>query len=103
MIQKFANPERNAEFCYVSRGRVYFIETRRPTAPCRNVRPVICEKKPTHTTIYFWPYENRSSKRILHFTMKTGLSVVAVSGARGYVRNVRITGAIHTSTSGINL
>jgi hypothetical protein len=74
MIQKCANPECGAEFRYVSRGRLCSFELRQPIAPCRDVPPAICERKPSHAAIS------------LHFTMKTGLSVVAVSetaGSRG--------------------
>jgi hypothetical protein len=86
MIQKCANPECEAEFRYISRGRLFSFELRNPTAPCRDVPRAICEKKPSHATIHFWLCENCSSKLKLHFTMKTGLSVVAVpetAGLRG--------------------
>ena len=86
MIQKCANPECDAEFLYVSRGRLFSFELRHPIAPCRDVPPAICERKPSHAAIHFWLCENCSSTLSLHFTMKTGLSVVAVSetaGSRG--------------------
>ena len=86
MIQKCANPECDAEFRYVSRGRLSSFELRHPIAPCRDIPPAICERKPSHAAIHFWLCENCSSTLSLHFTMKIGLSVVAVSetaGSRG--------------------
>ena len=74
MIQKFANSERNAGFCHVSRACACSFEIRHSIVRCRNFRPAIREKKPTHTIIYFWLCENGSSQSFLHFTMKTGLS-----------------------------
>ncbi len=83
MIQKCANPKCDVEFLYVSRGRLFSFELRHPAVPCRDVPPAICERKPSHATIHFWLCENCSSKLSLHFTMETGLSVVAVSGTAG--------------------
>ena len=83
MIQKCANPECDVEFRYASRGRLFSFELRHPAALCRDVPPAICERKPSHATIHFWLCENCSSKHSLHFTMGTGLSVVAVSGTAG--------------------
>ena len=45
MIQEFANPERNAGFCHVSRSCVCPFEIRHPIVRCRNVRPAIREKE----------------------------------------------------------
>ncbi len=83
MIQKCANPECDAEFRYVNRGRVFSFEIRHPAAPCRDVPLAICERKPSHATICFWLCENCSSKLSLHFTMKTGLSLVTVPETAG--------------------
>jgi len=83
MIHKCANPECDVEFRYVSRGRLFSFELRHPTAPGRDVPTAVCERKPSHATIHFWLCENCSSKLSLHFTMKTGLSVVAVSETAG--------------------
>ncbi len=83
MIQKFANSERNAGFCHVSRACACSFEIRHSIVRCRNFRPAIREKKPTHTIVYFWLSENGSSKPILHFTMKTGLSVHASTSGVG--------------------
>lgn len=78
MIQKCANPECDAEFRYVSRGRLFSFELRHPAMPCRDVPSAICERKPSHATINFWLCGNCSSKFSLHFTREAGLSVTAI-------------------------
>lgn len=83
MTQKCANPECNAEFRFASRGRVFSFELRKPIAPCRDVPPAICKKKPSHAAIHFWLCENCSSRLSLRFTMETGLSIVAISKPNG--------------------
>lgn len=103
MIQEFANPERNARFCNLSRSCTYSSEIRHSIVRYRNFRPAIREKKPIHTIVYLWLSQKGSSKLILHFPMKTDLSAAAASETRGSVRNIRIAGAIHASTSGIDL
>ena len=76
MVQKCANPQCDAEFRYASRGRVFSFELRNPQAPCHDVPRAICERKPSHATIYFWLCERCCSKFTLRFAMETGLSVV---------------------------
>lgn len=83
MIQKCANSECDAEFRYVSRGRLFSFELRNPTAPCHDVPANICERKPSHATIHFWLCENCSSSLTLCFTRETGLSVVSKTAGSG--------------------
>lgn len=87
MIQKCANPGCNIEFRYAGRGHLFSFEIRHPTAPCHDVPKVICEKNPSHATIHFWLCESCSRTYSLHFTNKTGLSLVPREKTPTHVRN----------------
>lgn len=83
MVQKCANPQCDAEFRYVSRGRLFSFELRNPGAPCHDVPQAICERKPSHATVSFWLCEGCCSHFTLQFARETGLSVVPIRGKTG--------------------
>lgn len=76
MVGKCANPECAAEFRYANRGKLFAFEIRHPSGPCRDVPPTICEKKPSHALVHFWLCENCARTLTVHFTAKTGVSVM---------------------------
>ena len=100
MIQKLANPERNAGFCHVSRSCVCSFEIRHPIVRCRNVRPAICEKEADPYNYLLLALRERlittcpplhNENRFIRCNLLRDL---------GFAWNVRIAEAVHASASG---
>jgi hypothetical protein len=95
VIRKCANPGCDVEFRSSHEGRLFPFEIKNPTEPCRDVPPLICEKKPGRATVYFWLCERCCGQSTLQFTVNTGLRLTPACSEQGPDRktNVRANAA----------
>ena len=55
---------------------MYRFDLRRPLEPCRDVPNAICEKKPSHASVYFWLCGGCSRQYALRFSPLDGIAIV---------------------------
>lgn len=75
MVEKCANPNCETTFRYSSSGRLFAFEIRSPSAPCKDVPRIICEKHPSHATVYFWLCEQCCLDYVLRFKVDQGVQL----------------------------
>lgn len=80
MISHCANPDCKLPFHYLRGGRLYRIDIRHLTTPCRDVPNFICSMKRSHASVFFWLCEQCSLKFSLRFKVREGLALAPLTG-----------------------